>query len=282
MAGPTTQAAGWAVVTGASAGIGAAFARELAREGFDLVLTARRQDRLEALQAELSGGARRVEVVAIDLAEPEGPAALFDALTQRGIEVDTLVNNAGYGIAKPYAESTWREQADFVQVMVTAVAHLTHLALPGMIERGAGRIVNVASLAGLLHGTGGSTLYSASKAFMIKFTESLSLELAGTGVTATAVCPGLTYSEFHDRNGTRAQMRDVPSGMWMDAESVAREGVAAALAGKVVCVTGMANKWIASLVGRLPRPLAHSLFQMQARLEQRAASEVRGSTPPTS
>jgi short-subunit dehydrogenase len=255
-----------ALVTGASAGIGKALAQQLAQRKFDLVITARRRERLDELAEEISAAyGVKVEVVTADLAEPNAPQALYDELARRGITVDMLVNNAGYGLAVKYTATRWQQQADFLQVLVTSVAHLTHLFLPGMIERGWGRIVNVASLAGLMYGAPGSTLYGAAKSFVIKMSESLSLELAGTGVSVTAICPGFTFSEFHDVSGTRKRVSRLPSAMWMDADTVARQGVEAALEGRVVLVNGTVNKLIASAMKHLPEPIARGIVRRQAR-----------------
>ena len=255
-----------ALVTGASAGIGKAFARQLARQDFDLVITARRRDRLEAVQREISAEhGRRVEIVTADLADPAAPQAMFDELGRMGIAIDVLVNNAGYGIPQKYVQTSWKQQADLIQVLVTSVAHLTHLFLPGMIERGFGRVINIASLAGLLHAAPGSTLYAAAKSFVIKMSESLALELAGTGVQVTAVCPGFTFSEFHDVAGTRRRVSRLPSALWMDADTVARQGLQAALEGRVVMVNGAVNKLIASTMKHLPDPLARGIMLRQAR-----------------
>lgn len=262
----TTASRRTALVTGASAGIGKAFAHQLAERGFDLVITARRRERLVELAGEIaSRSGARVEVVAADLADPAAPQAIFDQLAREGIAVDLLVNNAGYGVNGKYASSSWQAQADFLQVLVTAVAHLTHLFLPGMLQRDHGHIVNVASLAGLIYGAPGNTLYGAAKAFVIKFTESLSLELVGTGVRATAVCPGFTLSEFHDVTGTRDRVSSLPSAMWMDAETVARQGIEAALDGKVVYVNGGVNKLIATAMRHLPDRVARGLIARQAK-----------------
>lgn len=255
-----------ALVTGASAGIGKAFAEQLAQRGFDLVLTARRADRLTALaDAVRSRHGVRAEVITADLADKNAPEALIAAVRDRGLMVDVLVNNAGYGIPVPFIKTTWAQQADLLQVLVTSVAHLTHLVLPGMVERRYGRVINVASLAGLLYGGPGSTLYAGAKSFLIKMSESLSLELLNTGVTVTAVCPGFTMSEFHDVNGTRDRVSKMSSLMWMDAETVAREGVDAALEGKVVYVSGAVNKVIASAMRHLPSGVAREVMRRRAR-----------------
>ena len=255
-----------ALVTGASAGIGKALARELAARGFDLVVTARRRARLDELAREISAEYKvNVAVVTADLSEPSAPQALYDELSQRGLTIDVLVNNAGYGLGVKYTETTWKQQADFLQVLVTSVAHLTHLFVPKMIERGWGRVINVASLAGLMYGAPGSTLYGAAKSFVIKMSESLSLELRDTGVRVTAVCPGFTLSEFHDVNGTRSRVRRLPSAMWMDAPTVARQGIEAALEGRPVLVNGAVNKLIASAMKHLPDPIARGIVLRQAR-----------------
>ena len=255
-----------ALVTGASAGIGRAFAHQLAGRGMDLVLTARRRDRLESVAEAIAGDRGvRVEVVTADLADPAAPAKLYQAVEDLGMHVDVLVNNAGYGLPRPYRETRWEDQAAFLQVLVTAVSHLTHLVVPGMVDRGYGRIVNVMSLAGLLPGAPGNTLYAAAKSFGIKFSESLSSELVGTDVRVTAVCPGFTYSEFHDVNGTRERVKKLPGYMWMDADEVARQGTDAMMRGDVLCVPGRVNAAIASAVRLLPGELARGVLRRRAR-----------------
>jgi short-subunit dehydrogenase len=188
-----------ALITGASAGIGTALARVFAEHGFDLVLTARREARLVALASELEQKfGTRSTCIAEDLADPKAPRRLFDEVTARGIRIDALVNNAGYGVPKSYRNASWETHATFMQVLVTAVLELTHAFEPGMTERRYGRILNVSSLAGLVPGSAGHTLYGAAKSFLIKFSESLALEHAGDGVHVTALCPGFTHTEFHD------------------------------------------------------------------------------------
>src|SRR6185503_1281633 len=188
-----------ALVTGASAGIGAELARVFAAHGFDLVLTARREDRLVALSRELEQKNNvRARVMPADLARPEAPAELLAALAADGVIVDALINNAGYAIAGMYRETPWATQRDFIQVLVTAPCELAHRLLPGMTERRYGRILNVASVAGLMPGSASHTLYGGAKAMLIKFSQSLHSEQKNTGVHVTALCPGFTHSEFHD------------------------------------------------------------------------------------
>jgi hypothetical protein len=254
-----------ALITGASAGIGAAFARVFAEQGFNLVLTARRLDRLEALATELS---RRhgvsARAVAADLADPGAPAEIQARVGAAGIDIDALVNNAGYGLTGTFAETTWPQQADFIQVMVTAVAELSHRFLPGMIARRYGLIINVSSLAGLLPGTAGHTLYAASKSFLVRLSESLAFEGAPHGVNVTALCPGFTYSEFHDVNGTRDLVSKLPRWMWVDADFVARQGFDAVTRGRVVSVPTRVNRTIALLSRHLPPSLLRAVLKRQA------------------
>ena len=252
----------WALVTGASAGIGAAIARELASRGTNLVLTARRRDRLDGLARELAQAhAIRAECVAADLADARAPGYLCAEIQRHGIAVDVLVNNAGYGVPGHYQSKPWNVHAAFLQVMVTAPCELVHRLLPGMQERGYGRIVNVASLAGLIPGSAGHTLYAASKAFLIKFSQSLALENTRRGVNVCALCPGFTYSEFHDVTGTRSIVSKMPGWMWLSAGEVARQGIDAVERGEAVWVTGRVNRAIKTLAKLLPDRLALRVVQ---------------------
>ena len=245
-----------ALITGASSGIGEAFADVLAAEGFDLVITARREERLRAVQARLQQRhGVRVEVIVGDLERPDAPARLCAEIEARGLKIDVLVNNAGYGVPGSFLSSSWDVHARFLQIMVTAVADLTYRLLPGMIERRYGRIINVASLAGLVPSPAGHTLYAAAKGFLIKFSESLAHEVRRHGVLVTALCPGFTYSEFHDVTRTRAMMNRMPRWMWMSAADVARHGFDAVMSGETVVVTGRLNSAIATLVRILPQRL---------------------------
>jgi short-subunit dehydrogenase len=253
-----------ALITGASSGIGADIARAYAARGKPLVLTARRQERLDQLAAELAESVP-VITLAADLADPAAPQALFDALAARGVFVDTLVNNAGYGVPGRLLSSDWRTHADFLQVMIVAVVRLTHLFLPAMEAAGRGRILNVASLAGLVPASAGHTMYGATKAWLIRFSECLALESAPRGVHVTALCPGFTYTEFHDANGMRAQVSRLPKWLWMDSATVARLGVEAVEAGRARVVTGAMNRLIAGLCKYLPDPLARALVASKSR-----------------
>jgi hypothetical protein len=255
-----------ALVTGASAGIGAAFARILASHGYDVALTARRADRLERLAEEISlrYGVEALSVSA-DLAEPEAPGQILDFLTAHGRTVDTLINNAGYGLPGAYADTRWDDQRAVIQVMMTAPAELAHRVLPGMVHRRFGRIVNVASLAGLVPGSAGHTLYGAVKAFMVRFSQSLHVEVATQGVHVSALCPGFTFSEFHDVNGVRAQItQSTPPWLWLGADEVAAAGYEAVEANRAICVPGAPNKAIAAVSKLIPDDWAMALMASQS------------------
>lgn len=239
-----------ALITGASSGIGAAIARQYARRGVPLVLTARRTDRLEALAQELRPQVDCI-VIASDLGDPGAPQALFEALATQKVTIGRLVNNAGYGVAGNYLSSPWETHAHFLQVMVTAVCELTWRFLP-QIRESRGRILNVASMAGLAPGSNGQTLYAGAKSFMIRFSESLALENARFGVNVCALCPGFTYSEFHDVTGTRALVSRLPKWMWLQADEVARQGVEGVEAGRVLVVPGTGYKLMRQLFKHLP------------------------------
>lgn len=228
------------LVTGASAGIGTALARAYAKRGFDVALTARRAGRLETLAQELRRAWKVEAIVApADLAKLETPAAL---LARIGRPVDVLVNNAGYGFEGGFADGPWQKQADFLQVMLNAPTELAHRVLPGMRERGYGRILNVASLSGLI--PPGRGLYGPIKAYLVRFSVALRGELKGTGVHVTALCPGLTYSEFHDVAGSRQSFSRIPGLFWKQAEPVAEAGVKACEKNQAIIVTGAPNKII--------------------------------------
>ena len=259
------------LITGSSSGIGAAFAEVFASEGFDLVITARREDRLQALAASLAKRYHcRVHVVVSDLSAVDASARLCDNLASNGIVIDALVNNAGYGVPGAYLASEWTRHAASLQVMVVALAELTHLLLPGMLERGYGRIINVASLAALVPAPAGHTLYAASKAFVVKFSEALAGEVRNAGIHVTALCPGFTLSEFHDVTGTRATVSELPGWLWMDAPSVARQGFDAVMRGTPIHVTGSVNRTIALLARWVPQPILVAIGRRTARRYRRS------------
>jgi hypothetical protein len=254
------------LVTGASSGIGAASARVFASRGYDVALTARRADRLDALADEIR---LRFGVEAFtlpgDLSDPETPDRLLAGVAEQGRHVDALVNNAGYGLPGAYVATPWHAQRAFLQLMLVSVCDLAHKVLPGMVDRRFGRIVNVASVAGLIPGSAGHTLYAASKSFLVKFSQSLHLECRDTGVHVSALCPGFTYSEFHDANGTRDRVSsNMPEWMWLGADEVAQVGYEAVEANRAVAVSGAPNKAVAAIAKILPDEWSLALMQKQS------------------
>ncbi|WP_067852339.1 SDR family NAD(P)-dependent oxidoreductase [Nocardia shimofusensis] len=248
-----------ALVTGASAGIGASFARHLAQQGHDLLLVARRADRLEALAAELRAAHNiRCQIFAADLADRGTPEAIIGYAAGEGIEIDILINNAGLSGKTAFADTPWDTLAAEIQLMVTAVTELTHRVVPGMKERRWGRIVNLSSLAAFSP-PGASLLYTGIKSYILNISQSLDMELKPHGVHVTALCPGFTHSEFHDVMGTRRTADHLPAILWQQPEEVVREGWQAVMKGKPVCVPGTVNKLTAAAMRPIPTNVGYFL-----------------------
>ena len=242
------------LITGASTGIGAEFARQFAALGHDLVVVARSADRLEELAARLRVAHRvDVSVIVMDLSTPTAAAELWERTTELGIEVDMLVNNAGFSIAQSFAAVPWSRQQDFLMTLVVNACGLAHGVIAGMRERGQGRIVNVASLAGFAPGVAGHTLYPGAKSLMIKFSQALDAEYRASGLKITAVCPGFTRTEFADANGTAAVMNEAPRRLFQTPEQVVTAALKANDRGKVVVVPGWHNLVAAIVLQHLPQ-----------------------------
>ena len=243
-----------ALVTGASTGIGYELARLFARNGYDLVLVARTAAPLEKVAAELESLAgAKVRVLAQDLSRPNAPVEIFDELQRLGVQVDVLVNNAGFGTHGPFATIDAAANVELLQVNIISLTHLTRLFLPGMIARRAGKIMNVASMAAFLPGPFMATYY-ASKAYVLHFSEALSSELRGSGVTVTALCPGPVNTEFQKRAGVE-KSRLFSSGA-MDAGTVAAAGYRGIMRGRRIVIPGASNMLAAKSVRFFPRRLA--------------------------
>ena len=255
------------LITGASAGIGAALARVYAEKGWDLILTARRETALTALAEEsCKTYGVTATVITADLADPDAPARLVEDIVARDLTVDGLVNNAGFSRTTGFLASDPDDHRAMVEVMLSAPVALSRLLLPGMVERGFGRVINVASLAGQMPATGGDTLYGPIKSFLIKASQGLWLETRGTGVHVTALCPGYTLTEFHDVNGSREQVSSAyPSWMWQTAEHVARVAYDACEADRPRVTPGPMNNVLAALGKLLPDGLALNMVAGHAR-----------------
>jgi short-subunit dehydrogenase len=239
----------WALITGASAGIGAALARELAAGGTNLILTARRRDRLAGLANELSAKHDiRTLVCVADLAQPFGPQEIFAFTESKNIAVDLLVNNAGFGVYGEFQKARLDRLVEMVQVNVSAVVHLTHLFLPGMIDRKSGDILIVASTAAF-QAVPYITTYAATKSFDLQFAEGLAEEVRQYGIRVCALCPGSTESEFLDVAGQRHHTRRPQE----TAKKVARVGLAGLAAGKSSVISGFTNWLGAETVRFVPR-----------------------------
>jgi len=242
------------LITGASGGIGLELARVFAEHGFDLIIVARREIELEALAESCrSEWGVRVHVLPMDLLAPDAPAKLAQQVADCGLEVDVLVNNAGLMDMGGFTQIEIDRHERLLQLNVNVLTSLTRRMLPAMIERGRGRILNVASTSSF-QPVPSMALYAASKAFVLSLSESLSEELKGTGVTVTALCPGITKTEMYDRAyDENANARSVPGFLLSDVETVARDGYEACLAGRAVVVPGLPNQLLAGAVGFYPR-----------------------------
>lgn len=242
-----------ALITGPTSGLGAGFAHRYARDGYDLVLVARDVQRLEQLAAELRDEAgAAVEVLPADLSSAPDRAKVADRL-RAGVQV--LVNNAGFGTSGEFWTAELAQLQAQLDVNVTAVMELTHAALPSMIEAGRGTVINVASVAGLVPGRGST--YSASKAWVVSFSEGLANGLGGTGVGVHALCPGFVHTEFHARAGI--DMAGTPSFLWLQVEDVIRDCLADVAAGKVVIVPGLQYKALTTGSRLVPRNLVRAM-----------------------
>jgi uncharacterized protein len=238
-----------ALITGASAGLGLEYAKLFAKDGSDLILVARRKDRLEELAKSLPV---KSWVISADLMDPKAPDAIVSEVKKLGLAVDVLVNNAGFGSTGKFWENDGAKERGMCEVNVTALVALTHAFLPGMVERKKGAILNIGSTAGFQPGPYMSTYY-ATKAFVNHFTEGLAFELRGTGVTATVSCPGATMTEFAQVAGNDKSKLFAMAAMTADV--VAAEGYRAMRKGKVMVVHGFKNKMGAMSAGLSPRGL---------------------------
>lgn len=241
-----------ALITGASAGLGVEFANQLAAQKIDLLLVARRKDKLEGVARDVrERHGVDVQLFAADLSDREAPREIFEFTQQAGLDVDYLINNAGSAGPHLLEEPDWAPQAAFLDLMMTSVTQLCHYFVPLMKSRAFGRVINVASFAGRIARPAGGH-YGPSKAYLIALSEELSLMLAGTNVHVSALCPGFTHTDFHAVAGLEEKKSQMPTFIWYDAETVVREGLAAVEKNKPIMVSGRIYRWL--------DPLAQSVF----------------------
>ncbi|MBO5567868.1 MAG: SDR family oxidoreductase [Clostridia bacterium] len=242
-----------ALITGASSGLGLEFAKLLAREKYDLVVVARNEGKLYKLKNDLDSGGITVYVCASDLSVPDAALNVFNYTLEHQLQIDVLINNAGFGDSSAFADSDWNKQYQMVQVNITALMQLTHCFLPQMIERGSGSILNLSSVAAFSAGPGMSVYY-ASKAYVLSFTEAVAEEVRGTGVTVSALCPGPTATGFESAAamGNHSKMFRKAA----KAEDVAKAGICAMRKKKTVCYCGAFTKMMSFLCRLVPRGIA--------------------------
>jgi uncharacterized protein len=239
---------GRALITGASAGLGSEFARQLAAGGKDLVLVARRAEPMERLATELrSEFGIDADVITADLADPDAPQALYDETVARGLEIDTLINNAGSAGPDLLKVRDWQVQKAHLDLMMTSYAALCHFFIPAMQERGYGRVLNVASVAGQISMPGDMN-YGPTKTYVIALSKALSLTVKNDGVHVLALCPGFTHTDFHSSEQLSAMKAKSPGFFWYDAEVVVHEGLKALEKGKVVYTSGRLYRYLMPII----------------------------------
>ncbi len=249
-----------AMITGGTSGIGAAFARRFGRMGYDLVLVARDEERLERSAAALRERYHvEVATISADLTDPEDCRRVEKYLADEENRVDVLVNNAGFGLAKPYPHSPVDDEERMLDILTRAPLRLTHAVLPGMKARGRGAILNVASVAGLLP-TG---TYGAAKAWLIAFSESLRIDFAADGIKVLALCPGFTRTEFQERAGM--DVSGLSERVWLDADRVVDQAIKDLRRNRPVSITGLQYRAYAVAVRLVPRTVAARMARSRTR-----------------
>ena len=240
---------GAALITGASAGLGAEFARQLARKGLDLVLVARRIDKLCEVKRRIESEHPNISITLIsaDLSDPSAPERIAMQVAEADIQLYYLVNNAGASGPRLLQDSDWQAHQAYLTLMMTSITELCHRLMPAMIAAGRGRVINVASVAGRI-ASGGDSHYGPSKAYVIALSEALSLTVKGHGVNVSALCPGFTHTDFHATAGMDDIKQTTPSWLWYGAEEVVREGIDGVERGKAIVVSGRLYRWLDPLL----------------------------------
>ena len=243
----------YALITGASSGIGLEIANYLAGKGYNLILTARREDILDEASKNISEKYKvKVDFIASDLGNADAPNKIFNYCEDNNYEVDILVNNAGYGIPTSFHETSMEEEEKFIRVLGISVIAMTKIFLSGMIKRGQGRIMVVSSVAAFSPPSSIQPLYGPIKTFMNRFSDSINSNYNHKGITSTAVCPGFTVTGFHTASGVQDEMDRVPSFMKLSAKRVASEGVEATLSGKPLCIPSKTYRTLVFILKYIP------------------------------
>ena len=246
----------YALITGASSGIGLEIAKNLAERGYNLVLTARRRDLLESLANEITSKTDvKVDFISKDLSKKDAPKQIFEFCESKNYQIDFLVNNAGYGIKTSFHETDVEVEEDFIRVLGTSVIMLTKLFLQKMLKNGTGKIMIVSSVASFAAPSAIQPLYGPIKTFMNRFSDSININYNHKGITSTAVCPGFTVTGFHTASGVQEEMNRVPKFMVFSAERIAKEAIEATLAGKALCVPTKTYKFLVFLLKNIPQSI---------------------------
>ena len=246
----------YALVTGASSGIGLEVSKNLASKGYNLVLTARRTDLLNDLANDIENQyGVNVDVISKDLSLYDSPKEIYEFCESKNYDINLLVNNAGYGIKTAFHNTSVEDEENFIRVLGTSVIMLTKLFLPNMIENGDGKIMIVSSVASFAAPSAIQPLYGPIKTFMNRFSDSININYKHKGITSTSVCPGFTVTGFHTASGVQEQMDRVPKFMVFSAERIAKEAVDATLAGKSLCVPTKTYKFLVFMLKNIPQSI---------------------------
>ncbi len=246
----------YALITGASSGIGLEIAKKLAKKGYNLILTARRTDLLASLAEEITNKHNvHVDLISKDLSKYEAPKEIFEFCESKNYQVDLLVNNAGYGIKTSFHETSIETEEAFIRVLGTSVIMLTKLFIPKMLLSGGGKIMIISSVASFAAPSAIQPLYGPIKTFMNRFSDSININYKQKGITSTSVCPGFTTTGFHTASGVQEEMDRVPKFMVFSAERIAKEAVEATLAGKNLCVPTKTYKFLVFMLKNIPQSI---------------------------